>query len=653
MGPPAYQFRGNDGPSNNNSSDRNDRNDRNDRGGRSRGRPRGRGRGGRGGNAGRGGFEFSFRFPPTAERPLLSTEREKTPELLLAEDASEKPALKFASLDALSDSEEAEMDFSDSDEEARPRKKRALGADGNDSPVELPPTPPPKWSNPDPYTALPPPDESQHKRVDMVKLIRKARLANATQAKQNDAVVDNQDFISLGMPDAASGQKSNEPNKPENEVPENSAPENAPKGPKGMEAKGIEIKGTALKRARSGQIKGKPVPKHNSDCSIISEWRALPNQNSTPWLSTNTPHLNPAARLHNEIIAFYNWVRPHYYEQIVREDLVLRLKTALRNRPARYHYGRKADHSSDTLEAYGSFASGLYLPIADIDLVLFSGKTKGYPPNPRSTLFGCADHLEKTDDTGFAAHKSVLRIAGARVPILKLIDNLTGLPVDISFDNDTGTPANVTFRAWKEEFPTMPAIVSVIKQFLLLRGLNEVSTGGLGGFSITCLVVSLLQHMPKNEQQNVGYVLLNFFDFYGNQFEYWTYGIRMNPAGYFNKLDKYADVPSFTNRDRLMIEDPNTKRHDISGGTHEISLIFRAFSQAHRALKTRMDTCATRPNASLLDVIIAANYDEYSEQRDVLRDVYDHAPQFAHIRNAPPPPPPVRESPPPPPPDNP
>ncbi|KAJ5553170.1 hypothetical protein N7494_002548 [Penicillium frequentans] len=615
--PAPFQFRGN-GPQN----DRYDRYDR-ARGPRDQRRPPRR-------------PEFTFRVPrPTAERPLLSTKRETTPEQLQGDEASDKPVLKFAALDTLSDSEEAEMDFSDdSDEEARPRKRRALGSDGqNDSSVLLlPPAPTSKWSNPDPYTALPPPDESQHKRVDVVKLIRKARLANAAPSKQNDAVVDNQDFISLGMIDGSTGAGSKE-----SEDSENRAPENAPKGPRGM-----EIKGAATKRARDeDQPKGyspkigKPQRRYNSDASILSDWRPLPGQNPAPWMADVHPNLNPAARLHNEIVAFYSWVRPHMYEQYVREDLISRLETAFQNR-----YG------NIQLRPFGSFASGLYLPVADIDLVLLSTQfldrgNKFYGVR-KGQIYAFSAFVR---DLNIAVPGSIETIAHARVPILKFIDRLTGLRVDLSFDNDSGILANRTFQGWKEQFPAMPLIVSVIKQFLLLRGLNEVATGGLGGFSITCLVASLLQHMPKEDQQNVGHVLLEFFNFYGNRFKYRDVGIRMEPPEFTNKY--------FGSRDRLYIEDPNNSTNDISGGTREIGLIFRAFADAHRALKGRLDSFKDGSKPSMLDAIIAANFDEYAEQRRQLRYVFDTSKQFAKYRNVPPPPPVEEEAPAPPPPTSP
>jgi non-canonical poly(A) RNA polymerase PAPD5/7 len=233
------------------------------------------------------------------------------------------------------------------------------------------------------------------------------------------------------------------------------------------------------------------------------------------------------SRLQNEILAFYHWARPQPYEHIVREDLVSRLQSAFQNR----YYGVQ-------LRPFGSFASGIYLPTADLDLVLLStnfmrtgrrtfGERKGQ-------IYAFSAFLRSLD---IAVPNSIETIAHARVPILKFVDKLSGLRVDLSFDNDSGLIANNTFQRWKSEFPAMPVVVSVVKQFLLLRGLNEVPTGGLGGFSITCLVMSLLQHLPHGYmERNMAGVLIDFFDFYGNVFDFENVGIRMSPPGYFNKV---------------------------------------------------------------------------------------------------------------------
>lgn len=235
--------------------------------------------------------EFTFRMqrPKIAERPLLRGKRETTPEML-TDGASDKPAPKFARIEDMSDSEEADMDLSsseeseDAEEESRPRKRRAVAGDGQDTPIPAPAPPAPKWSNPDPYTALPPPDESQHKRPDFIKLIRKAKLQyDLAETKDNDAVAENADFISLGaLDDSIRGER---------------PPENAPKGPKSMQVDGAAA--PSHKRQRDEDQRnlpapppktGRPTATNNWDGSIISQWRTLPGQNATPWVTQYSQH---------------------------------------------------------------------------------------------------------------------------------------------------------------------------------------------------------------------------------------------------------------------------------------------------------------------------------------------------------------------------
>lgn len=109
------------------------------------------------------------------------------------------------------------------------------------------------------------------------------------------------------------------------------------------------------------------------------------------------------------------------------------------------------------------------------------------------------------------------------------------------------------------------------------------------------------------------------------------------------------------NNGRLAIEDPNNADNDISGGTREIGLISRSFSDAHQLLRERMlDLAASgsTDGGSILGTIIAANYDEYTQQRWQLRRVFETNPRFAPYRQPPPPPPSEPVPAPPPPPDS-
>lgn len=562
----------------------------------------------------------------TSARPLLQqNDGGNSPEQMLG---VANGAPKFMLLEDISDSEEEDMDLSESDreegeagdgiDEPHPeRRALALSSDADASSV-------PKWSNPDPYTVLPPVDEVQRKKTDPVKAIRKARehaeekaaaerKAEARLAEENETrekaagndtakgealkqnqVVANDDFISFGMDDdneSVNDDTITDPGMNDDEnlesIPfshlqnlhhegQHKAPgtdkakmdvdalgpppglgPRSPSTPKQIVLDFGSLQSNPMnnglidlteesdpslgnrKRTHDDTIKGIRAPKStvisaaNPNGSLLPEWRPSPNTDGTPWLQrSNTITANAGFQLHKEICDFYDFVKPRKFEQDVREELLLRLEDTVR---------REIPYSS--VRCFGSFAASLYLPNADMDVVVISDAYRsggqGVICQTRNKLHRFGSFVEKA---GLAQKGSVEVIVGAKVPLVKFVDRITALKVDISFENDTGIKANDTFSAWKQQYPAMPILVTVIKQFLQMRGLNEVQHGGIGGFSVTCLVTSMFQNMPRIQtgevvpEENLGEMLLEFLDLYGNQLDTSRTGIRMNPPGYFDKV---------------------------------------------------------------------------------------------------------------------
>jgi len=415
---------------------------------------------------------------------------------------------KFRRLDELTDSEESDMEHSEDEDEGAHRSKRArLEPVGNAVSDEVRP----KWSDPNPYTSLPPPSETTGKRVDVVKLIRKAR--NTALAKQ-DAGTDSEDFISFDM-DGAENH--------DDLVNNGRAP-----SPEQSIALGKRKREKSTAASRREDLRRSTD--NYTDGMILEEWLAKNTANATPWVTTIDSTDAAGIALHKEVLDFYEWVRPREFEQIIRADVVRRLSSELN----RLEYGE--------LKAFGSYAAGLYLPVADMDLVYI---TRSYNPRKRApnglppklgyrVLRSYADLLERG---GVARERSTQVISGAKVPIIKFIDDISGLKIDLSFNNESGVVAIESFEKWKRTYPAMPIIVSIIKQYLMIRGLNDVSIGGLGGFSVICLVTSLLQHWPSQEHPpNLGQLLVEFFNLYGNLFDRHKVAIRMDPPSYVHKV---------------------------------------------------------------------------------------------------------------------
>ena len=152
----------------------------------------------------------------TAERPLLRLQQGETTQQVLGSAGNTNAAQKFQSIGDFTDSGDEAMDESDPDNEtvlhstqigdvgngdvsAPPAKRRAIAKSDETSDV-------PKWSNPDPYTVLPPVDEEQRKRKDVVKLIRKARIVTEKEEAAQNEVAANDDFISFGNEEKTSDE---------------------------------------------------------------------------------------------------------------------------------------------------------------------------------------------------------------------------------------------------------------------------------------------------------------------------------------------------------------------------------------------------------------------------------------------------------------
>ncbi|KAF9873300.1 hypothetical protein CkaCkLH20_09113 [Colletotrichum karsti] len=567
--------------------------------------------------------------------------------------------ITYRDVDDLSDDDEAEMDISDSENESGAPSHKRVRREGNEDDGNSVP----KWSNPDPYTALPPPDaDAQRKKKDMVKMIRKARV-DETAADKLAASTEAEEFISFDLDGGDDREEeiilppSRSPTPPPPPPPPPAAPalparpvaaylEDPPSGvldqaPRNsitasnnrpsLPAKPLVADNALGSRKRTADDNIKPptygplkkVNKMPVGGNILPEWVVTRSEDPTPWIKTDHSKTSEASVwLHKEIMDFYDMVRPLDFEHVMRTRLVERLRRAMAN--SRFY--RDCD-----IEPFGSYMSGLYLPTADMDLVICA---ENWRNGGRSEFFGMkplrqfGKFLSQMKITNY---NSMEFIAGAKVPLVKYIDNITGLRVDISFDRLDGPQAIKTFAAWKEQFPAMPILVTMIKHFLAMRGLNEPVNGGIGSFTVTCMVVSMLQLMPQVQSRNLvpehhlGEMLMEFFDLYGNRFDYYNTAIRMNPPGYVHK----TRVPNvvYKNRDRISVIDPNNPANDISGGSSNASRILEEFSYAYHMLQNRIrelshPSSRSKRVPSILEPIYAGNYSSFRSQRSHLQKLH-------------------------------
>jgi non-canonical poly(A) RNA polymerase PAPD5/7 len=155
---------------------------------------------------------------------------------------------------------------------------------------------------------------------------------------------------------------------------------------------------------------------------------------------------------------------------------------------------------------------------------------------------------------------------------------------------------------------------------------------------------------PDAQSGNLGDLLMEFLDLYGNNFNTTTTGICLNPPGYFQKVSFPAANPSqgpsrvltvrlqkynpmnlpyrADNQDRLSIVDPNRPDNDISGGTKKIHLIRQLFSETFDVLRARMSELhhakrsQRREQQSILAPVYGGSYKLFDDQRERLRQLH-------------------------------
>jgi DNA polymerase sigma len=184
------------------------------------------------------------------------------------------------------------------------------------------------------------------------------------------------------------------------------------------------------------------------------------------------------------------------------------------------------------VEVFGSFSTELYLPNSDIDLVVI------FPASTQVRLRRLASCLEAEEIC-----RDPQIIEAATVPVIKFEDVMTKLKVDIILNSTSGVESAKVIQGMMLKYPVLRPISLIVKHLLALRNLNEVFTGGLGGYAIVCLVYSFLQMHPKvasgqiEPMENLGVLLLDFFQLYGLNFNLDVVGIKVaNHGSYYDKV---------------------------------------------------------------------------------------------------------------------
>jgi len=289
-----------------------------------------------------------------------------------------------------------------------------------------------------------------------------------------------------------------------------------------------------------------------------------------PWKGEkdSVPYPRGPVGLHQELEDFYLWLAPSPASHQLRMLTLQRFQQVINKL-----------WPQAKVEAFGSFRTGLYLPSSDLDLVIF-GRWEVMP-------FRTLERELVASSVGAAGSVSVLDTA--RVPLVKYCDSDTGIKVDVSFNMVSGLHAVQVVNLFKKKFPQLPALCTLLKQLLLTRDLASVFTGGLSSFSITLMIISFFQLHHRRDvaskKNNLGVLLLEFLQLYGQNFNYRDVGISISQGGSYLRKEMITEADS---TEGFWLENPLDPSKNVAGGTYRMPEVTRAFSKAFQVLSSKM-----------------------------------------------------------------
>ncbi|CAM6084092.1 unnamed protein product [Calypogeia fissa] len=330
---------------------------------------------------------------------------------------------------------------------------------------------------------------------------------------------------------------------------------------------------------------------------MLSDIKASAAQEAPPWARSGNSHgswfRSPFLQLHQEIVDFCNFVSPTEEEKELRKAAVQRVSDVI-----------TLIWPSCQVKVFGSFATGLFLPTSDCDVVILESGCQV----PQDGLKAIAKALNRKHLV-----KNLQVIGKARVPIVKFVETESNIAFDISFDVANGPDAAEFIKDAMAALPPLKPLCLVLKIFLQQRELNEVYTGGIGSYALLVMLMSHLQMHPSRRsvnhrgessplESNLGILLVDFFDFYGRALNVRDVGISCRSGGrFYSKASR-----GFLDSGRpylLSVEDPQSPDNDICKNSYNVTKVRSAFVLAHRLL-TKLEVEGVSADVGLLGRIV-------------------------------------------------
>eukprot|EP00026_Physarum_polycephalum_P003571 Phypoly_transcript_03584.p1 GENE.Phypoly_transcript_03584~~Phypoly_transcript_03584.p1 ORF type:complete len:778 (+),score=119.29 Phypoly_transcript_03584:17-2350(+) len=221
-----------------------------------------------------------------------------------------------------------------------------------------------------------------------------------------------------------------------------------------------------------------------------------------------------------------------------------------------------------TLELFGSWKTNLLLPGSDIDVVIIDRQTF----NPKNAMSALTKRLQYSN-----RFKSVFFVRNAKVPIIKVHSMHGDLTADISCNVTDGIDGSNFLMTSMQMLPSFRPIFLVVKKLLQDYEFNDASTGGLGSYALSVMLLTYLRWI-QDTRVPLGAQLIGFLDYYGSQFQAKIYSVNFALLG-----GVVLRGGRYKNND-IIVDNPLVPDHNVAGACRKWYQISHLFCEASKVL---------------------------------------------------------------------
>jgi DNA polymerase sigma len=218
---------------------------------------------------------------------------------------------------------------------------------------------------------------------------------------------------------------------------------------------------------------------------------------SAPLVTRASPHVFEL--LNRQAWDVFEQIRPEDGESHRRARLLAHMNKVVRS-----------EWPTASIRMFGSGANGLNLRSGDVDMCLMVPPQQAARQKPADGIGRQRDRRQyRSGQLSVMTDKQIMRrmaemlrrskmnnvqeLFGARVPILKVSDPVSGFQIDLCLNNELVHHNTDLLRAYIGQDPRVRPLCLLVKYWAKRRGINETYRGTLSSYTYVLLIISFLQ----------------------------------------------------------------------------------------------------------------------------------------------------------------